>query len=272
MYWYKVKNLLIILFALINIFLIGVIVFNKAVKKAEDKALTESLINVLMKNEISVDKNSIPENTPMMSAVTIENMAETLFEDPEKIFGAAPSEGEDEIGRYLFHGSKKARVVDGRFYYTDSGVTALDTLTEQNANKALGILSKMGFDTKNLRPALYGDRIIFSYYVKNFPIFVYNITVTMSQNEIATVSGYPLKITGSAPSKTEIRSAGEILMDFLKDPSRPAAPMEIKKINVGYSVLLDGGVVNFKSADAVPTYRIITGDNKSYFYDGRSLK
>lgn len=272
MYWYKVKNVLIILFAVINVFLVAVIIINKVSKDAEYKAITESLSNVLEKNGIGLDKSIVPYEKPKLANVTIENSADLLIEKPEKILGETPSLEKDDKGDYFLSGTKTFRVIDGRFYYKDSAVMPIQSLSQKHTVKAEGLLSDMGFYTENLRPAISGEKIIFSYYIKDYPLFVYNIAVTMSEDKIATANGYFLKISKGTAQAKEIRSANDILMDFLKDENRPKTPVTITKIYIGYSVLLDEGFVNFISADAVPTYRVITSDKKSFYYDGRINK
>ena len=272
MYWYKVKNVLIILFAVINVFLVAVIIINKVNKNAEYKAITESLSNVLEKNGIGIDKSKIPFERPKLANVSIENAADLLIKNPGLILDEAPLFAKDDKGDYLVSGTKTLRVMGGRFYYKDSAVMPLQILSQKHTVKAEDLLSDMGFYTENLRPAISGEKIIFSYYIKGYQLFVYNIVVTMSEDKIATADGYFLKISKSTAQAKEVRSANDILMDFLKDEDRPKTPVAITKIYIGYSVLLDEGFVNFISADAVPTYRIITSDNKSFYYDGRIIK
>lgn len=272
MYWFKVKKILIVLFSIINIFLIGVIINNKISKDSENKSMTESLIDVLLKNDIKIERNSIPQFMPKLANLTIENTADSLYENAEKILGGTPEAEKDDTGNFLIYDTKTLRLFGSRLSYSDSSVVPLRTLSSKNVDTALSLLSSMGFYTKNLQPYISESNIVFSYHINNYPLFVNNIVVTMSEDKIASADGYSLKITTATTQVLPIRSANEILMDFLKDPTRPSTPVSITDISLGYSVLLEEGFFNFRSADAVPTYQVITSDRQIYYYDGRKAR
>lgn len=270
MYWYKVKNVLIILFAVINLFLIGVIVTGRIQTRRQAQELAETLLLVLQSNQIDIDEDIIPDRTPAMSSITVVNMISDDMEFAKSMLGSAAHKQTDDEGRPCYVSGNKTLYIDkGSFYYKDAALEGKAVQTDSDAQNAKAALAQMGFDMSDALHSLEGRHIVFTCYFEKAPIFVTELTLEMS-GDIAEAQGYLISLNkNDVYEKHTVRSAMDALADFLQDSSRPRTPLKIEEITLGYSILLGEDGVNFTTAEAVPTYRIVTSDSASYYYDAR---
>ena len=70
-------------------------------------------------------------------------------------------------------------------------------------------------------------------------------------------------------TRENVKPVTEALAQFLNDANRPATPLTIARIKLGYSVLLGESEVNYSQASAIPVWQITTEDHKEYYFDAR---
>jgi len=145
MYWYKVKSMLIILFLIINVFLIGTITFRAYRDIQTEKQLEESVVNVLSKNNISLSAK-IPKTKENMSIYPVTNSIIDENEFAKKILMGEIETSEN--GVYTL-GTKKITISKGVFDYTNDGVSGEPLANEEILQKTSQQLSEMGFDLTN---------------------------------------------------------------------------------------------------------------------------
>lgn len=270
MYWYKVKNVLIILFALINLFLIGTIAVNNIEKKREADKLNASLISILEKNGVKLGDGVILPDTKKLDVKQVENRVvdSTAFAKSILGEGAVSAYNADGVPYYRADG-KELYVNEGRFHYYNTLLRGTENTGADSVKPAAEKLRQMGIDMSPYKGALYGDTLIFTVYIDASPLFLGDIYVKMSGEEISEAWGHILWETAYSGTPSSVRSATDVLLEFLQDPARGGSDAVISECVLGYSILTQASSVEFKTADAVPTYMIKTADGRSFYYDAR---
>ena len=131
MYWYKVKTLLIWMFAAINIFLIAFIVQGKVRQNLYEKQEIETLITVMQRNNISVAEGIASKKNIKVKTASIENLIPSSEETAKIMLGEKFETVTDENGAVKYKsGTKTVSVENGILYFIDEGVTSDKTLSD----------------------------------------------------------------------------------------------------------------------------------------------
>ena len=270
MYWYKVKTLLICMFAAINVFLIAFIVHGNVRQEMAEKKEIQSLVEVLRINDIFVDKSIFSIKNPPVKTATVENIVPSGGEMAHLMLGDGFLEEFDENGNnYYSKGGKIVSVYGGRLYYYDGNLTS-DTNVNPDVIPMLSEkLKGLNVDVSSAKGEVIGDKIVYTYYFDDLPLFENTLYVKMSGETICEIGGYMIGITARGDTKTHIAPQKSALVSFLQDKNRSEGKKNIKSIALGYSVLLADTDVNFKITETIPTYKIITDSNEVYYYDAR---
>lgn len=269
MYWYKVKNLLIVLFAVINLFLIGFIINGHFTRRAEFENRQNALNKALTANNIMVDKSLFSYETKTVKTTTAENIIPRSQNLPEIFLGGEyETIVENDIVKYV-SGECTVYTDKGKLYYTDKSLKSDHKLLPSATEDAIKLLSGFGIDTSSATPSVVGDTIMFVYKFDDMSLFENSLSVKMSGNKISEINGYVININNEKVSQVQIRSVADILIDFIQDIRRPDKNITIKSVTLGYSILLADSSVDFKNTEIIPTYKITTDKNTSYFYDAR---
>lgn len=267
MYWYKVKNLLIVMFIIINLFLISFIVQGHVFRQKAEYDKMEALNSALNANNISVADGIISSETSTLKTTTAENIIPHEKNLPETFFkGNYETVQEDDITKYK-QGSKTVYTQNGKLYFSDSNLKPDTALSEKNISDAVKILSGYGFNISSAQPKISGNTINFIYKFNDLPLFENNLSVKMSGERIASLSGYFIKINNEYSDEIRIKSTADILIDFIQDEKRTDKVRKVTSISLGYSLLLADSSVDFKHTETIPTYKITTDNNETYFYD-----
>ena len=270
MYWYKVKTLLIWMFAVINIFLIIFIVQGRVRREMADKKEIESLVHVLSINSVTVDEEIFSEKVTSVKTAQVENMVPAGDVAAALMLGEGYNIETDENGNTFFSlAGKIVSVSGGRIYYYDGNMAADMTLADEKIPVAAEKLKKYNIDVSSAKGEVWGDKIVFTYYFENLPLFENTLYVKMSGDNICEIGGYIMGIKAWENSETDIAHPKQALMAFLQDGSRKEGEQKIVSLSVGYSALLADTDVNFKITETIPTYKIVTDKNDIYYYDAR---
>ncbi|MBO4897940.1 MAG: hypothetical protein J5590_06560 [Clostridia bacterium] len=267
MYWYKVKNMLIILFTLLNVFLLSMIIISNIRADKREKELSETLLTVLEKNEISVDKEVLNGERTKLHVFKIENVVEDSFEFADKITGASTKKELDEAGNICYTaGNKKVYINSGRFMMADSAVPET-TQTEEDIAAAKEFFEEIGVDLSGCDSEIKGDRIVFTYKINSVPVFEKQLYVKMYGGVMSECGGHLIKILNEEENENKELYVREALLKFLRDPEREKTPFEVKGVNTGYWVILGNDSVSFKYTDAIPAYEVKTDKGSFYYYN-----
>ena len=270
MYWYKVKNVLIILFALINIFLIGAIASENIYKKRDEQRLRESLISVLENSNVKIDSELIQRDAPQLSTKQVENCIVADAEFAARVLGGAPEAKYDEGGvLYYALGENKLYLANGRLHYYNASFSGDGDVSATAIRSAKAALGKIGAPMEDYREKTQGDTIIFTLYTDGAPLFGNCIYVKMAGGEIGELWGYIIKNTAYSGSPASLRSSADVLLEFLQGSAHTSQGVTVTALELGYSILTQGSDVDFKTADAIPTYKLETSDGQVFYYDAR---
>ncbi len=267
MYWYKVKNLLIILFTLLNVFLLSMIVISNINASKREKQLTETLLSVLRKNEISADEQLLQKEKKELRVYKIENFVEDTQAFAEKITGGKAEKTYDSDGNACYvSGTKTVYVNSGSFKMSDSAVPET-TQTEADIAAAKKLFSDMGVDLDGCDTEIKGDRIIFTYKIDGLPVYQRQLYAKMYGGIISECGGNMIKILEAEENENKELYVREALLRFLRDPERERKPFKVNGINFGYWIILENASVNFKYTDAIPAYEVVTDKGRFYYYN-----
>lgn len=267
MYWYKVKTLLIAMFALINVFLLTFIIHGEIKKNINEKKEIESIIAVLKTNGIEVDKKYFDMKSKPVGMAMVENLIPAADELAKVMLGDGFVK-EEETGKYVKN--EKSVIVDGgRFVYKVENCVADQTVSDDKIEVAINNLKKYGIDTSTAKASVSGDRIDFVYYFNGLPLYENSLYVKMRGSEPVEIGGYLIGFKKLDKKPVEISSPKNAIVSFLRDEKREEGPQKIVSISLGYSALLADSSVHFKNTETIPTYKITTDKNKVYYYDAR---
>ncbi len=270
MYWYKVKTLLICMFAAINFFLIAFIVQGNVRQTVAEKKEIQSLVEVLSINDIFVDENIFSKKNPPVKTATVENLAPGGEEMAKLMFGDGYLEEFDSNGNNYY--SKDGKIVSvhgGRLYYYDGNLMSDSKVSSDIIPILSEKLKSFNIDVSKAQGEAVGDKIIYTYYFDNLPLFENTLYVKMSGETICEIGGYMIGITAREETKTHVAPPKSALVSFLQDQNRGEGTKNIASVSLGYSALLADTDVNFKITETIPTYKIVTDSNEVYYYDAR---
>lgn len=270
MYWYKVKNVLIILFAAINIFLICTIAIGNDEKKRDEQRLSDSLIKVLENSNVKINKDLISTKSPTLNTKQVENCIVQDADFASLILGGKAEIKYDDNGvlYYVFDGNK-LYLANGRLHYYNTSFSGNGDVNNTSVEAAEEALRKTGLTMDDYRGEIQNGTVVFSLYIDGKPLFGSNLYVKMSGGKIGELWGYIIKNTAYTGTPASIRSTADVLLEFLQEPTRGTESITVTELELGYSILAQGSDVDFKTADAVPTYIIQTDKGQTFYYDAR---
>lgn len=267
MYWYKVKSALIILFLAINLFLlgrIGLVAFNQQKSQRENLS---SVISILQHNNVTVAESTVPSADAVLPALSVKN----ALADEEVFVSSVMGKGillyDENTGIYT-SGSKTLRLDGSRFYYRNSSAGSNITPNAENAAVYMARLSEMGFYTDEAIYTMDTTRISYRLTPGGNHLFDTEIIIIPGEYDIISASGSWGTPTIDPETETRLRPVSDALIEFYRDPARPDT-CEIQSVRAGYSMWLGNDAVNYKTADAIPVWRIRLTNNQSFYYDAR---
>jgi len=270
MYWYKVKTLLIWMFAAINIFLIAFIVQGKVRQNLYERQEIESLINVMSINDITVEDGIASKKSTEVRTASIENLIPSGEEMAKIMLGEKFEVITDDSGAVKYKsGTMSVSVENGNLSFLDEGAAADKSLSDDKVSKAVELLKSYNIDMSSAEGKGVGDKIVFTYYYDNLPLFENMFYVKMSGEKICEAGGKIISFTEKNDSEIEVRSTADALVSFLRDERRGSGKVKVLSVELGYSVLLADTGVNFKKTETIPTYKITTDKNNTFYYDAR---
>ena len=258
MNWKRIKTFLIVLFLIINIYLLsttsGSVIFRMpSVTKIENETVKKTISVISDNYGVSVSEDVIPLKITHLVNIDVTNFIFTdYFEKSAYDFVQNESDFECEIKTHTYS-------------YTEA--IAKEEITH--------ILSEIGIDSSTYKLTFkksdYGLVCIISEYVSDYPVFDGKIYAEFTSSTIKLKGNwYFTKMTevekyGTSERLTDITS---VMIDCVSAISvNRKEKYSISNIDYGYIVEYYDDNVITKSASAIPCYMIETDFGHKYFYD-----
>ncbi len=238
--WEKLKTFLIVLFIILNIFLLTVMQIDNAQNVNISDQTISNTINVLKNNNILIDKSIIPKKIVNLNAIELKNA----------VFDSDFPKG-----------------------YQKNADKTFSIMTDEKVNSASDIkklLSNVGID-KNTE-IVYNDNTS-RVNLKIGQYYVFDIGINIKETSGKTVISGNWYTNQSRPNKSnnvsEIVPITGILIEFANQVKSDNTII-VESITLGYYVPESKRNLDNINTSATPCYRIRTSDNKSYFYNARN--
>lgn len=249
MNWSKIKTVLIILFSLINVFLI---IWNVSLKQ-ESRVVNEKTIeyaeNLLEERGISMPEGMIDEEIPEIHPVMVKNVMAREAEFLGDILGEKYNKHDN-----VFDNGKRSVKLEGNHFEIEESVR-LD-----NGDDAKKWLTSMGLDMKDTIKSEAKGEVEFASVYKGKEIFGSKITVKLG-DKTAKATGSFFYVVENSEKDADIRHITSVLPKLIQEGITDCSVLSIK---TGYHVVTDGE--KFSEAGANPTYRILLSDGREFFY------
>lgn len=275
--WSKAKTWLIILFLCVNVFLIVYLVNMNLNASFIDNETIQNTIEVLNRNDVSIDASLIPARIPSIGTLEVTN----ALEDPEELARLLMGNGYSvsSSGRIYTKDEKRlAFAGDMIYYFNDAPAERLEGLTQQEAEQtAKDRLSGYGFDMSRAKASTTRQEdgsytVRLEQTVDSVTLFDSYFQVQIGEDGIREFEGSWFIPSGKSDfferDATMVKLVTSVLIDFLSDPERPTdRALTIVDIALGYTT---GAKDTFhKEVTAMPVWRITTDDGAAYLYDAR---
>lgn len=265
MSWKNIKTFLILLFSLINIYLIfstNGFVFRKQNTTYIDKTTIENTVNIVKNNyNITVDASIIPKSVNNLRNTDVTNIIYT-----------------DKFSKSQYNFKTKG----GTFETTIK--TGTFSYNEDNAKTQIkDVLKTLGIEentyTLNIYKTDEGLVCVADEVFSPHRIFNGKIKAVFMPSEISVQGAWYVpqsKDTRNLKSSSKMADITSVIIDMAEKCAKSdGSEVEITNIEFGYYVSsYDENVVS-KSSSAIPCYILKTDDGSKYYYDalnGKSIK
>lgn len=263
MYWSKVKTILIVLFAGINIFLLVNMIISLNQSIVISNQTINNTVEVLQKNDIIIDDQIIPRRTQNVSFLVIEN----AIQDTQKFVSGVldkPYQKQTQEDRLIYTHQTKTLILENAsdFIYMDTAAhVEIGDIRKQRIERYVRLLLEdLGFDiryVKTMDVTVEDDAtytLVFEQQYTRRSIFESDIIATLSPEGKLTIVG-----AAWGPRRTEDKLVGRqitsVLIEFVRREDRPKdQQMTITSLSLGYFPGKD--IDNFKEVHAAPVWRI----------------
>lgn len=269
--WARVKTILIIVFLIVNIFLIL-----KLVEKGSNREFTgheiESIKQLLGKNNIEMQVQ-VPSRFEFMQRIKVtEGLEGNALAD--KLLGAGKwSAKTDSDGEKKFISENKELKVnkDGQFEYKISNVkfnqkTLNESMVEEQVYKVLRTYIKIDdYRLDGISKNKNGYSLKFNYLYKGQEIFNNSITVEVVDTGSITITQGLIDLSGYT-GKSEKVTPIDSLVELIKYTEGKTT---VKSLTLGYyaDVSKNGEIIKYGKTNADPAWKIET-DKGLYIFDG----
>lgn len=258
MNWYRIKTVLIFLFLAINIFLAALLGIEGLSKTRAAKEKVAAAAAALEKNGIEV-LCEVPHETPRLGTLTLENPKAEPQKFAEQILGGKAT----RLGDTWRRDGKAVTLLDKGFVY-ESGEKSVAP-EKKTVQQMRTVLESMGFSMTYAEGYPGDTAVTFVQLIDGVQLFECVLSVhPAADGTVARAEGAWAAVVESAGEKLPVKSAADALLSFLREGH---AGSTITEITCGYAVLLSEE--GYRTADAVPVWRVETADGNLYYYDAR---
>lgn len=272
MNWAKAKTILIIVFLLLNIFLVMIY---SSILKSRSETDIKQLTQVLEKNNITLAQNVLKKTPDKLHSVELLNLAGDSKNCAENFLkDEYTAVGENEFRK----GSQTLLISRSTVEFIDSDPQDFSyqgQSEERTEKKVSEELDRLGISKNTLQCVRRfrnssGDLVlIYNLKYRGFSVFNSAVQVTVCQSGITGIKGVLLAVNeeNSLNMQYEILNSQNILLELLSNPElNDRTPQEISEVHLGYYIPKNDFVM---SAEAIPAYQIVMENGKVYYYDAR---
>ncbi len=257
--WYRIKTVLIVLFLAINLFLAALLGYESYSENRANRARTAAAVQTLEKSGIKIE-GDVSAAAPRLRALTLENPYADKFAFATRILGGEPT----QLGTSFRRNGNTVTFLEKGFSYVGSVPSVSPDKKSIKAMKSS--LEAMGFSMRYAKGALSDGAVLFTQKVDKVPLFGCALRVWPGEGgKPARMEGTWANIVDTVGEKQKISIAAEALLAFLQEGTHEG--QTVKRAECGYAILL--GADGYRTADAVPAWRIETADGAASFYDAR---
>lgn len=262
----KVKTVFIVLFLIINIFLIYVSIDLKSENLKITQKEIETTKNVLKNYNVTMNENIIDSVYYNLNYVNIVNPVANKKDFAYTLTGSSFGSATNFNGK---KGILSFKDNEFSFFPKSKGKKISSALPSQSAaSKVLKTLSKYGLKTgylkwqgSFLKDKFYEISFLTSY--QGYEFFNSELKVLADKDGVYSVSGKYFEITGITKAEN-LKSPLEILINFAVS-NKDFQNIHINNIQQGYFVNANSD--NFTSLTANPCYKITLKNGNTVFYD-----
>ncbi len=250
MNWAKIKTVLIVLFLVIDIFLV---IWNVALRreaKIVDEEVLRSTEELLATRGINVPEGILKEGIPDIKRVIVKN----VLGNEASFVGGILGRKYTKSGNVFYNDECSVEITGDSFRITEN-------VRIKNAEDAEKWLEKKGLDLKDTIKAEYRGEFVFRSMYKGMEVFGSRISVKTEDGK-ATAYGRLYYVAENSETETNVRHATSVLPKLIQEG---IANCSVSSITPGYRVITEDG--KFSEATASPAYRILLSDGREIFYN-----
>ncbi len=257
MNWYRIKTILIFLFLAINLFLAAHLGVDSLSKTQVAKEQGKTVARALTENGIAVE-GEIPYKTPRLDTLTLENPKA----DPEQFARSVLGEKAIRMGGTWRREGKTLTILEKGFLY-ESGQAPVRP-DKNTVSKMKAALEGMGFPMGYAKGQAGQEAVTFVQIIDGAQLFESTITVyPAADGTVSRIEGAWANVQPGKRQRTPVKSAADALLQFLQEGKKGT----ISRVACGYAVLR--AEAGYRTADAVPVWRVECADGTIHYYDAR---
>ena len=250
MNWSKVKTVLIIMFSLINIFLIIWNVNLNREKYAVNEKTIETAEKLLKERGISVPSGMIEEEIPDIRPVVVKNVMADEAQFLGDILGSKYEKQEN-----VFKNGKRSVKIEGNYFEIEEKISI------NNSDEAKKWLISLGFDMNDTIKSEEKGMVKFVSVYKGKEIFGSEITVSTG-GKTAKARGSFFYVIENTEKDADILHVTSVLPKLIQEGISDCSVLSIK---TGYRIVTEGE--KFAEAGANPAYKILLSNGREIFYN-----
>lgn len=250
MNWAKIKTVLIILFLLIDIFLVIWNVGLKNESRTVDGEVIKNTEELLLSRGINVPQGTLEEGIPDIKRIVVKNALGNEAEFIGEILG----KNYRKDGNVFFNSECSVELIGDSFKITED-------IKLKNAQDAEKWLTEKGFALKDTIKAEYRGEYVFRSMYKGMEVFGSRISVK-SEDSKTVAHGKLYYVVENSETEANVRHATAVLPKLIQEG---ISNCTVSSVTPGYMVITEDG--KFSEAAASPAYRILLADGREIFYN-----
>ena len=272
MKWNKAKSILIVFFIIIDALLLAYITADKINSKKIEEEIADTAIEILSKNNISVDKKIITDaaKNKSLKPVYARNIVDDYSEFAKKVLG----EGAHYKSKNCFASEIGKITFDGDYFEAERTASgALCNITEKSDDYekiALQCLSSMGASVSNLKGITNRNNneisVSFKKRINKLEVFGAGMRFDFDADGLKKISGNWYNEQAPGDDLLELKSPSGALIEYMnqRDNSRRTV---ISNISLGFASL--ESKTYHESILLTPVWAIIEDGGKEVYINAR---
>lgn len=236
----KIKNFIIILLALVNIFLLAIVISGAREKREADASRKEALETVLAEKGLTLNPNiTLPENVPPL--IYLQRDMDAEYHNISALIGKCTPQV-DEGNSYFYDGTDGEATFSGTGEFQIKLNSGVISRGRNPVDAAKTALKRMGLECSNIEPIVVNDGIktTVTLYCSwdNTAIYDAEIKFDFNSEYLWLISGIrPFDVKYSVQSSEDYPDSVTIIMNFLEYISNTGyVCSEISDLRIEYSM------------------------------------